>query len=101
MHDRSRSKHDAEKFKLQKFKAKLKKIFFWFSVIMVIVTIIFLSLGALLYIYYNQSGIIPVNDLGKVMSDKVFPNLALNHLGVFAGLVFIIRFNRGHFLECG
>lgn len=68
-----------------------QKNIFWFSVIMVIVTVIFLSLGALLYIYYNQSGIaIPVSEAGKVLSDKVFPNLALNHLGVFAGLVFII-----------
>jgi len=69
-----------------------QKNIFWFSVIMVIVNIIFLSLGALLYIYYNQSGIeIPFNpETQKIISDKVFPNLALNHLGVFAGLVFII-----------
>lgn len=69
-----------------------QKNIFWFSVIMVIVNIFFLSLGALLYIYYNQSGItIPANaETGKILTDKVFPNLALNHLGVFAGLVFII-----------
>jgi Na+/proline symporter len=69
-----------------------QKNIFWFSVIMVIVNIIFLSLGALLYIYYNQSGIeIPINpETQKIMTDKVFPNLALNHLGIFAGLVFII-----------
>lgn len=69
-----------------------QKNIFWFSVIMVIVNIIFLSLGALLYIYYNQSGIeIPNNpETHKILSDKVFPNLALNHLGAFAGLVFII-----------
>lgn len=69
-----------------------QKNIFWFSVIMVIVNIIFLSLGALLYIYYNQSGIeIPTNpETHKILTDKVFPNLALNHLGMFAGLVFII-----------
>jgi SSS family transporter len=69
-----------------------QKNIFWFSIIMVIVNIFFLSLGALLYIYYNQSGLeIPTNhETGKIITDKVFPNLALNHLGVFAGLVFII-----------
>jgi len=69
-----------------------QKNIFWFSIIMVIVNIFFLSLGALLYIYYKQSGVdIPVNlETGKILTDKVFPNLALNHLGVFAGLVFII-----------
>lgn len=69
-----------------------QKNIFWFSIIMVIVNIFFLSLGALLYQYYNQSGIaIPTDpDTHKILSDKVFPNLALNHLGIFAGLVFII-----------
>lgn len=69
-----------------------QKNIFWFSIIMVIVTVIFLSLGALLYIYYNSTGTeFPINaETGKVFSDKVFPNLALNHLGMFAGLVFII-----------
>lgn len=69
-----------------------QKNIFWFSIIMVIVNIFFLSLGALLYIYYSQSGVaVPVNaETGKILTDKVFPNLALNYLGVFAGLVFII-----------
>jgi Na+/proline symporter len=69
-----------------------QKNIFWFSIIMVVVTVIFLALGAMLYIYYNQTGTaLPINpETGKVISDKVFPNLALNHLGIFAGLVFII-----------
>ena len=69
-----------------------QKNIFWFSIIMVIVTFCFLSLGALLYQYYDYAGIaLPTDASGtKVMTDKVFPNLALNHLGVFAGLVFII-----------
>lgn len=69
-----------------------QKNIFWFSIVMVIVTTCFLALGALLYQYYGHSGIaLPINaETGKVMSDKVFPNLALNHLGVFAGLIFII-----------
>ncbi len=69
-----------------------QKNMFWFSIVMVIVTFCFLSLGALLYQYYDYSGIALPNDSmsGKIITDKVFPNLALNHLGVFAGLVFII-----------
>ncbi|MGZ3885144.1 MAG: sodium:solute symporter, partial [Bacteroidia bacterium] len=69
-----------------------QKNIFWFSIIMVVVNIFFLSLGALLFIYYDQTGTaLPTDALsGKLLSDKVFPNLALNHLGIFAGLVFII-----------
>lgn len=68
-----------------------QKNIFWFSVVMVVVNFFFLSLGALLYLYQNEMNIaLPVNEAGKLMSDRVFPNLALNHLGVFAGLVFII-----------
>jgi Na+/proline symporter len=33
---------------------------------------------------------LPMNEAGKMITDRVFPNLALNHLGSFAGLVFII-----------
>ena len=69
-----------------------QKNIFWFSIVMVIVNIFFLSLGVLLYQYYQSSGIdIPMNaETGKIITDKVFPNLALNHLGMFAGLIFII-----------
>ncbi|HEY1038593.1 MAG TPA: sodium:solute symporter [Bacteroidia bacterium] len=69
-----------------------KKNMFWFSIVLIIVNLFFLALGAMLYLYYNESGInLPVNpETGKVITDKVFPNLALNHLGIFAGLVFII-----------
>jgi Na+/proline symporter len=69
-----------------------QKNIFWFSIVMVIVNVFFLSLGALLYQYYGHAGIdVPLNaETGKVISDKVFPNLALNHLGILAGLIFII-----------
>lgn len=69
-----------------------QKNIFWFSIVMVIVNICFLSLGALLYQYYQTSGIaLPINlETGKIITDKVFPNLALNHLGIIAGLIFII-----------
>lgn len=68
-----------------------QKNIFWFSVVMVIVNLFFLSLGALLYMYQAEMSIaFPMNEAGRIMSDRVFPNLALNHLGIFAGLVFII-----------
>lgn len=68
-----------------------QKNIFWFSIVMVIVTVFFLALGALLFQYYDASGIaLPIDASGKVITDKVFPNLALNHLGMFAGLIFII-----------
>lgn len=56
----------------------------WFSVVMLCVNVFFLCLGVLIYKYYAYAHIeLPA------ASDKAFPNLALNHLGVFAGLVFI------------
>ncbi|HQQ95455.1 MAG TPA: sodium:solute symporter [Bacteroidia bacterium] len=72
--------------------AEAQKNIFWFSLVMMLVTFCFLSLGALLYQYYDFAHLpLPLDaGSGKVLSDKVFPNLALNHLGVFAGMVFII-----------
>lgn len=68
-----------------------QKNMFWFSVVMVVVTFCFLSLGALIYQYYDYSGLaLPTDAGGKIITDKVFPSLALHHLGVFAGLIFII-----------
>ncbi len=68
-----------------------QKNIFWFSIVMVVVNVFFLSLGALLYMYQQEASIaLPINDARKILTDRVFPNLALNHLGIFAGLVFII-----------
>lgn len=69
-----------------------QKNIFWFSIVMVITNVFFLSLGVLLFSYYTDSAIpLPLDEAsGKVITDKVFPNLALNHLGVFAGLAFIV-----------
>src|SRR5690606_37934391 len=69
-----------------------QKNMFWFSIIMLLVTFFFLSLGALIYQYYDYAQLpFPTdNATQKIITDKVFPNLALNHLGAFAGLIFII-----------
>ena len=62
-----------------------KKNVFWFSIVLVIANLLFLSLGALLFIYGEANQI----DLGSV-TDKVYPYLAMNHLGIFAGIVFLL-----------
>lgn len=63
----------------------------WFSIVVVIVNIFFLSLGVLLYTYAHAKGVtLPVNESGKPVTDHLFPMLALQHLGSLAGLFFII-----------
>lgn len=62
-----------------------QKNMFTFSFVLVFVNFLFLSLGALLYIYAKNKGIeIPAK------TDELFPLIALKYLGPFAGLVFII-----------
>ena len=57
-----------------------------FSSILIFVDLLFLSLGALLYIYSNKFGIVIPDD-----SDMLFPNIALNSgLSPFVGILFII-----------
>lgn len=68
-----------------------QKNIFWFSIVMVIVNVFFLALGVLLYQFYHSQGLmLPIKPDDLIDTDKVFPNLALNHLGIFAGLIFII-----------
>ena len=68
-----------------------KKNMISFSFVMVLVNILFLSLGALLFEYAQFSNIsLPMSAEGKIITDEVFPSLALNHLGGFAGMVFIL-----------
>ncbi|MEO6695420.1 MAG: sodium:solute symporter [Ignavibacteria bacterium] len=62
-----------------------QKNIYWFSSILIIVNLFFVTLGALLYTYANAKGIqIPVK------TDELFPLLALNHLGIFASIVFVL-----------
>ncbi len=62
-----------------------------FSGIILIVNILFLVLGALLYIYANQDSIpLMINAKGKIISDNVFPTIALHHFGTLSGIFFII-----------
>lgn len=62
-----------------------QKNMFWFSITLVIVNLLFLVLGALLYIYSTQKGIaIPA------ASDELFPSLALNEFGMLVGVFFLL-----------
>ncbi|WP_339606954.1 sodium:solute symporter [uncultured Roseivirga sp.] len=62
-----------------------QKNIFWFSVVLVIANLLFLGLGALLYLYAGQNGIeIPVK------ADNLYPLIALDHLSTFAGVVFLL-----------
>lgn len=62
-----------------------QKNVFWFSVILVIANILILGMGALLYLYAEQNGITPPE-----RTDGLYPLIALNHLGTFAGVVFLL-----------
>lgn len=69
-----------------------QKNIYLYSIILVITNLIFLSLGVLLYVYIQRIGIEwPVDTAGNFIdTDKVFPELALNQFGIFAGIVFML-----------
>ena len=62
-----------------------QKNILWFSVIVLIVNVIFVSLGSLMYLYASAKGIaIPAR------TDEFLPLLTLHYLGTFAGIVFLL-----------
>ena len=62
-----------------------QKNMFWFTVVLVIVNLLFLSLGALLYLYAGEKGItLPAK------TDDFYPMLALNNLGLVVGITFLL-----------
>ncbi|MCI0750872.1 MAG: sodium:solute symporter [Flammeovirgaceae bacterium] len=62
-----------------------QKNMFWFSLILVIVNLLFLTLGALLYLYSAKNNLsIPA------VSDELYPRLALNEFGLMAGIFFLL-----------
>lgn len=67
---------------------------FWFSVVLVFANLLFLTLGALLFIFASKEGIaLPteiVNGNEKLISDMVFPTIALEHLSPVIGIMFIL-----------
>ena len=62
-----------------------QKNIMWFSGIVLVVNLIFVSLGALMYLYASAKGIaVPVK------TDDFLPMLTLNYLGTFAAIVFLL-----------
>ncbi|MFD2035814.1 sodium:solute symporter [Belliella marina] len=62
-----------------------QKNMFWFTIILVIVNLLFLSLGVLLYLYAETHGIsIPTR------TDDLYPLLATTEFTVFAGIIFVL-----------
>ena len=63
-----------------------QKNMFTFSSILIVVDLLFLSVGALLYIYSNKYGVVIPED-----PDMLFPNIALNSgLPSYVGILFLI-----------
>jgi SSS family transporter len=62
-----------------------QKNMFSFSIILVFANILFLAMGALLYIYAAEKGVdIPVR------TDQLYPTIALTQLPPFIGIIFIL-----------
>lgn len=62
-----------------------QKNMFWFSIVLVFANILFLALGALLYLYANKFGIaIPEQ------TDQLYPVIALEHLSPVVGILFVL-----------
>lgn len=71
-----------------------QKNMFWFSIILVVANLLFLTLGALLFMYADNFGIeIPTRIVnGEVVeaTDLLYPTIALNYIGGGIGVVFIL-----------
>jgi SSS family transporter len=62
-----------------------QKNMFWFTIILVFVNLLFLSLGVMLYLYAETNGIsLPTR------TDDLFPMLVTQHFSAFAGIVFVL-----------
>jgi Na+/proline symporter len=62
-----------------------QKNMFWLTASIVVVNLLFLTLGALLYIYSAERNI-PL----PAFSDELFPRLALGEFGLIAGIFFLL-----------
>jgi len=68
-----------------------QKNMFSFTTVFLIINLFFLSVGALLYIYAGKNGIaIPMDATGTSRTDFLFPEIALNYLGVVPAIVFML-----------
>jgi len=69
-----------------------QKNMFTFTGVFVVLNIFFLSVGALLYMFAAKNGIaIPLDHVtGNPRTDFLFPQIALNNLGVIPAIVFML-----------
>ncbi len=57
----------------------------WFTIVLVFVNLMFLTMGALLYLYADAKGIaLPER------TDDLYPMLAVNHFDTYAGIIFML-----------
>ncbi len=63
-----------------------------YSLILAMTQFLFLGLGILLYIYAESKGVmLTIGNEGQFLdTDTLFPDLALNHLGLWAGISFLL-----------
>lgn len=63
-----------------------------FSLILALTQFLFLGLGILLYIYAESNNIsLPIGENGVFLdTDTLFPNLAINHIGLIVGVSFLL-----------
>ncbi|GGB71905.1 sodium:solute symporter [Flavobacterium suaedae] len=67
-----------------------QKNMFSFTGTFVVVNLIFLSVGALLYIYAEQYGIsVPIEN-GATRTDLLFPEIAFNHFAMIPAIIFLL-----------
>lgn len=62
-----------------------QKNMFWFSIILVVVNLLFLTLGALLFLYSEQNNF-PI----PAYTDELFPMLALKEFSLVVGIFFLL-----------
>jgi Na+/proline symporter len=67
-----------------------QKNMYSFTAVLVIVNFLFLILGGALYVFAKEKGVLlPMSD-GVVVTDHVFPTLALGNFGTIAGVFFLL-----------
>jgi len=67
----------------------------WFSIILIPVNLLFLALGALLYVYLADKGLSDMGNFEMIdgvfrNTDDLYPNLAIKHFPPIAGVVFLL-----------
>lgn len=67
-----------------------QKNMYSFTTVLVFVNFLFLILGGALYVFANEKGIALPSIKGAIVTDHVFPTLALGSFGTIAGVFFLL-----------